>query len=151
MEKHIKVVHKKKKPFRCVAGCNRKFGTKIELQRHNKYYHQAENETVQEELKPSEPSPKAKKGKKNAKIVPKKKGKKNAKIVQKKKGKKNAKIVPEKKGKEEAMAFENIAIPEESEADNAPVKTVPEITGGDEAENGTVQEDLKPSEPYPKA
>ena len=139
MEKHIKVVHKKKKPFRCVAGCNRKFGTKIELQRHNKYYHQAENETVQEELKPSEPSPKAKKGKKNAKIVP------------KKKGKKNAKIVPEKKGKEEAMAFENIAIPEESEADNAPVKTVPEITGGDEAENGTVQEDLKPSEPYPKA
>merc|ERR1712008_544283 len=30
----------------------------------------AENETVPEELKPSEPSPKAKKGKKNAKIVP---------------------------------------------------------------------------------
>merc|ERR1739848_15178 len=87
----------------------------------------AENETVPEELKLSEPSPKAKRGKKNAKIV------------------------KEKKDEDEAMASENIAIPEESEADHAPDKTVPEITGRDEAENGIVQEELKPSEPSPKA
>ena len=50
-----------------------------------------------------------------------------------------------------SMASQNIAIPEESKADHAPVKTVPEITGGDEAENGTVPEELKPSQPSPKA
>merc|ERR1712008_400433 len=86
----------------------------------------AENETVPEELKPSEPSPKGKKGKKNAKIVPENndeaipeesapsKETDNAPVVEElklsepspkaKKGKKNAKIVPEKKGEEEAMA-----------------------------------------------
>merc|ERR1711892_975793 len=61
----------------------------------------AENETVSEELKPSEPSPKAKKGKKNAKAL------------------------PEKQGEEEDMAAENGAIHEGSapskEADDAPV------------------------------
>ena len=133
----------------------------------------AENETVPEELKLSEPSPKAKKGKKTAKVVPEKNDEAipeesaptnetdNAPVVEElklsepspkaKKGRKNAKIVPEKKGEEEAMASENIAIPEESEADNAPVKAVPEITGEDEAENETVPEELKPSEPSPKA
>merc|ERR1711990_284869 len=133
----------------------------------------AENETVPEALKLSEPSPKAKRGKKNAKIVPEDNEEAipeesaptnetdNSPVVEElklsepspkaKRGKKNAKIVKEKKDEDEAMASENIAIPEESEADHAPDKTVPEITGRDEAENGIVQEELKPSEPSPKA
>ena len=94
----------------------------------------AENETVPEE--PSEPSPKAKKGKK-----------KNAKNVQEEASTSDVKPAAD----EEAMASENIAIPEESEPSKEAVEAVPEITGGKEAENETVPEEFKPSEPSPKA
>ena len=90
----------------------------------------AENETVPEELKPSETSPKAKKGKK-----------KNAKNVQEEASTSDVKPAAD----EEAMASENIAIPEESEPSKEAVEAVPEITGGKEAENETVPEE--PSEP----
>merc|ERR1712037_841561 len=90
----------------------------------------AENETVPEELKPSETSPKAKKGKK-----------KNAKNVQEEASTSDVKPAAD----EEAMASENIAIPEESEPSKEAVEAVPEITGGKEAENETVPEELKPS------
>merc|ERR1712037_516601 len=97
----------------------------------------AENETVPEELKPSsEPSPKAKKGKK-----------KNAKNVQEEASTSDVKPAAD----EEAMASENIAIPEESEPSKEAVEVVPEITGGKEAKNETVPEELKPLEPSPKA
>merc|ERR1711934_1004686 len=89
----------------------------------------AENETVPEELKPSETSPKAKKGKK-----------KNAKIVQEEASTSDVKPVAEEG--EEAMASENKAIPEESEPSK---DAVPEISGVKEAENETVPEE--PSEP----
>ena len=98
----------------------------------------AENETVPEELKPgpSEPSPKAKKGKK-----------KNAKNVQEEASTSDVKPAAD----EEAMASENIAIPEESEPSKEAVEVVPEITGGKEAKNETVLEELKSSETSPKA
>merc|ERR1711971_1541265 len=96
----------------------------------------AENETVPEEVKPEEPSPKAKKGKK-----------KNAKNVQEEASTSGVKPAAD----EEAMASENIAIPEESEPSKEAVEVVPEITGGKEAENETVLEELKSSEPSPKA
>merc|ERR1712051_1064639 len=95
---------------------------------------------IPEELRPSEPSPKAKKGKK-----------KNAKNVQEEASTSDVKPAAD----EEAMASENIAIPEESEPSKEAVEVVPEITGGKEAKNETVPEELKPSkqpsEPSPKA
>merc|ERR1712037_909984 len=73
----------------------------------------AENETVPEELKPSsEPSPKAKKGKK-----------KNAKNVQEEAS--TSDVKPAAEEGEEAMASENKAIPEESEPSKEAVPEEP--------------------------
>ena len=79
---------------------------------------EADNETIQEELKPSKPSAKAKKDKK-----------KNAKIAQEEASTSNAKPAADE-GKE-AMASENKAIPEESKPSK---EAVPEITDENQKE-----------------
>merc|ERR1712166_1518871 len=93
---------------------------------------------LEEELKPSEPSPKAKTPVKN--------------------GKKNAKIVPENNGEEEASASDVKPAADESQTVATDSVSIPKETllikqkeGEGEAENASVTEELTPPEPSPKA